>query len=311
MDKRLIIGHNSLDEIMNRTKFSDLLEYEDKVVSIYADCGLRINVTSRIFQYFTFLRRIETERKKGSGEFNTFFEKDKARNYFGLYHVSELKDIVDALEKTTQDINIVRAKLVDLANGTYLLSEENPEDRKSRNTTFELSLFSFLHKLGTNVSLGEPNPDLRVSTPKFNYNIECKRPASADTVARNIKRALKQLRKPSLPAGVPTIAISLDKILMNDDLILDSFNEQTSMEKLDQILMSYAQVNKRQLDNICGSEPCVVLYYLSCLVGFQTKDIPLARATYMIGNVYNFESNLSQNIYTDLKMFTVPDNQTH
>jgi hypothetical protein len=69
--------------------------------------------------------------------------------------------------------------------------------------------------------------------------------------------------------------------------------------------MSYAKVNKKQLDNICGSEPCVVLYYLSCLAGFQTNDIPMARATYMIGNVYNFEPTKSKEIYEDLKKLRV------
>jgi hypothetical protein len=144
VDTRLVINENqpkSFGRKMNRTKFSDLLKYEDRINSIYKSCGLSINSTSRIYDYFKFLRAIEDERKKGREEFNTFLEKNKAKNYFSLYYVSELKDIVDALEKTTQDVKIVREKLIDMANGTYLLSEENPEDTKSRNTTLSLIVF--------------------------------------------------------------------------------------------------------------------------------------------------------------------------
>ena len=147
----------------------------------------------------------------------------------------------------------------------------------------------------------EPNPDLQVATSRLTYNVECKRPSSIKTVEKNIRKAWKQLRKPSVPHGIPTIALSLDKVLINDDLIYHSVSEQASLAGLDRLLYEFMLNNQSMINKVIDSDSCVLLYYFSCLSGFESKNVPMANATYMIGNVYNFEN---KDIYQDLKSFS-------
>ena len=286
---------------MKRYKFSEIIEYEDRVKELFIKCGISLNNQSRICQYFSYLRDLEVARTRSNQAFHDFLEKDKAKYYYSQYYSLEIRNIVEALEQTDQDINLFKSKLLNLSDGTYLLSEENPSDTSARNTTFELSLFAFLHNLGTQVELNEPNPDLRVSTSQFTYNVECKRPSSENSVEKNIRKAWKQLRKPSVPDGVPTIAISLDKVLINDDLIYHSISELAALGGLDNLLYEYAQKNQPMINKIVNSDSCVVLYYISCLSGFENKNLPMANATYMIGNIYNFKD---ESIYDDLEKFS-------
>jgi len=286
---------------MERYKFSKIIESEKKVKKIFSKHEIPLNNQSRICQYFSYLKELDAARTKSDQAFHDFLEKNKAKYYYSQYYALEVFNIVKALEETTQDTNLVKNKLLDLANGTYLLSEENPEDTSARNTTFELSLFAFLHNLGTKVKLGEPNPDLQVSTSRFTYNVECKRPSSTKSVEKNIRKAWKQLRKSSVPDGIPTIALSLDKVLINDDLIYHSVSEQAALAGLDQLLYEFMHKNQHMVNKIIDSDSCVILYYISCLSGFESKNVPMANVTFMIGNVYNFEN---KDIYQDLKSFS-------
>lgn len=286
---------------MKRYKFCELLEYEEKIKALFIRCGIQLNNQSRISQYFSYLRLVDEARKKSSEEFHIFLENDKAKYYYSQYYALEIQNIVKALDETNQDISLLKTKLLDLANGTYLLSEENPENTSARNTTFELSLFAFLYNLGIQVKLGEPNPDLQVSTAQFAYDIECKRPSSVNSVEKNIKKAWKQLRKLSVSSRIPTIALSLDKVLINDDLIYHSVGEQIALQGLDNLLHKFMRQSQPMINKIIDSESCVILYYLSCLSGFEDKNLPMANATFMIGNVYNLEGS---GIYQDLKKFS-------
>lgn len=286
---------------MKRYKFIEILEYEKRLKTLFTNCGISLNNQSRISQYFKYLSTLETARIQNNQDFHDFLQRDKAKYYYSQYYSLEIKNIVEALEQTSHGCDLLKSKLVDLANGTYLLSEENPEDTSARNTTFELSLFAFLHNLGTKVKLGDPNPDLRVTTNRFVYNVECKRPSSTKAVEKNIRKAWKQLKKPSVPSGIPTIALSLDKVLINDDLIYHSISEQANLAGLDVLLYNFMQLNQPIVNKIIGSDSCVILYYISCLSGFESKDLPMANATFMIGNVYNFEN---EDIYQDLNSFS-------
>ncbi|HCC84639.1 MAG TPA: hypothetical protein DEP87_03070, partial [Candidatus Pacebacteria bacterium] len=171
------------------------------------------------------------------------------------------------------------------------------------NTAFELELFSFLHKLGLGVTLKDPNPDLMISTNKLDYNVECKRPASRHSIEKNIRKGLKQLRKPSISANVPTLALSLDKVFQDGDLIFHSNDENAALAGLDKLLFDFANENKSMLSKLCGASPCVVLYYLSCLSGFADNS-PMASTTYMVGNIFNFDTDMSHKIHEDLVVFS-------
>jgi len=285
---------------MRRYKFSDLLQYENKVKNLFDKYDLGFNSTNRIARYFKYLREIEEGRQLDNQEFGKILQKDKAKYYYSQFYVLEICNLIDALERRPQDKIIIKNKLADLAKGTYLLSEENPADTRARDTTFELSLFSFLQARDLNISVCEPNPDLRLKSGKFVYEIECKRPQSVKSLERSLKKATKQLRKSTGNDVVPTIALSLDQILFKgNDLILDSKDEASASNFLNATLEVFLRDNLKMLQKIIDKDSCLVLYYLSCLVGFKT-NVPMANATFITGNIYNFENQLSHKIYEDL-----------
>lgn len=287
---------------MKKYKFSDLLQYENKVKNLFDKYGLGFNSTNRIARYFKYLREIEEGRQLDNQKFGKILQKDKAKYYYSQFYVLEICNLVDALERRLQEKTIIKNKLVDLAKGTYLLSEENPADTRARDTTFELSLFSFLQSRDLAINVCEPNPDLRLKSEKFVYEIECKRPQSMKSLEKNIKKAARQLRKSTGNNVVPTIALSLDQILFQGkDLILDSRDEASASNFLNATLEVFLKDNLKMLQKVIDKNSCLVLYYLSCLVGFKT-DVPMANATFITGNIYNFESQLSHSIYEDLNI---------
>lgn len=289
---------------MKRYKFSDLLLYEEKIKKLYLKHGLSFNPSNRISKYFAYLGKIEKIRNLDKDSFSRLIQKDRAKYYYSQFYVLEICNIVNAIENSNQDEKIIKEKLTDLSKGTYLLSEESSNNTKARDTTFELSLFSFLHAKKLDVKLDDPNPDLQLSSGNFTYNIECKRPYSIKSLEKHIRKAIKQLKKTNTGNSVPTVALSLEQVLLGNDsgndLILDSRDEKSALSFLDATLYSFFQVNTPMIRKICEDDPCLVLYYLSCLVGFRS-DLPMANATYITGNIYNFEENLSNSIYKDLQ----------
>ena len=284
---------------MRRYKFADLLLHEEKVKKLYQKYGLGFNSANRIARYFKYLREIEEERQLDNQSFGKILQKDKTKYYYSQFYVLEVCNIINSLESRPQDEKIIKEKLVNLAKGTYLLSEENPNDTKARDTTFELSLFSFLQARGLDVKICDPNPDLKLKSDKFTYSIECKRPQSINSLEKHVKKAVKQLKKSVGGNVVSTIVLSLEQVILGNDLILDSKDEKTASNFLNATLEAFLRINLKMIQKICGDEPCLVLYYLSCLVGFKT-DIPMANATFITGNIYNFESGLSNSILRDL-----------
>lgn len=286
---------------MNKYKYSDLLLYRKKVKDLYIKLGLNFDESNRISKYFKYLGEIEKSRNLDKDKFHALIQKNKAKYYYSQFYVLEMCKIVDALQNTKLDENVLKEKLTHLAKGTYLLSEENINNTQARDTTFELSLFSFFYARNLRVKLGSPNPDLQLLTDNFTYNIECKRPYSQKSLERHIRKALKQLRKTRNGVRIPTMALSLEQVILGDDLILDSKDEQTALTFLDATLSQFAQGNLTMIRKICDNEPCLILYWLSCLTGFKT-DLPMAHTTFIVGNVYNFDQNLSNRIYKDLQV---------
>lgn len=287
---------------MNRYKYSDLLLYEEGIRKLYGEFGLNYNSASRIAQYFTYFSEIEKRRGGDSAAFSAFIQQDRVKYYYSQFYVLEICHIIAAIQQTNIAPEVIREKLDYLAQGTYLLSEETLQNVSARNTEFELSLFSFFHNKGVDAKLCAPNPDIRVATDHFVYNIECKRPFSADTVEKNMRKALKQLRKSYGGNSIPTMALSIDHVLGRRDLILDAEDDASALASLDRAVTSYYEQNLPMVRKICNHEPCVILYYLSCLSGFKT-NLPMAHTMFMVGNVYNFPKELSKKIYSDLEVF--------
>ena len=292
---------------MNKYKYSTLLLYKKKIKELYSKLGLNFDESNRISKYFKYLGEIEKSRKLDKAKFHALIQKDKAKYYYSQFYVLEMCKIIDALHNSKLDGNILKEKLAHLAKGTYLLSEENINNTQARDTTFELSLFSFFYARKLRVKLGSPNPDLQILTDNFTYKIECKRPSSPKSLERNIRKALKQLRRTRDGVSIPTMALSLEQVILGDDLILDSKDDQSALAFLDATLSQFAQHNLSMIRKICDNEPCLVLYWLSCLTGFRT-ELPMAHTTFIVGNVYNFDQNLSDRIYKDLQIMLPPKN---
>jgi hypothetical protein len=293
---------------MKSYKFSNLLAYEKKIRDLYLKLGLNFDSSNRISKYFKYLNEIEEKRKLDKESFSQLIIKDRAKYYFSQFYVLEICNIIDAIENSDLDEKIVKGKLCDVSKGNYLLSEEDSDNTKARDTMFELSLLSFLKKNGLNARLCEPNPDIQLTSNNFIYNIECKRPQSSRSLERNIKKAMKQLKRTTKGNCVPTIALSLEQILLGQtlleerkksDLILDSKDEKAALAFLDTTLLNFLKNNNPLLGKILGNKPCLVLYYLSCLTGFKT-NLPMADATFVTGNIFNFEGEISNSILNDL-----------
>lgn len=287
---------------MNKIKFIDLIKYEEILVKLLNKYNVQFNKNSRLFKYFNNLKEIEIARVKNK-TLNALLESDKAKYYFSQYYVSTISDIISVLDTVTLPDEILKDKLSNLLKGSYLLSEENPENTIARDTTFELELFSFLHKLKTTVSMDNSNPDIVIRTENFVYNVECKRPASNNSIEKNIRKAAKQLRKQRVSSGIPTIALSLDRVLIGDDLIYQSKNHKTALSGLNIMLSRYSEYLHPTIQKVCANSPHVFLIYLSCLCSFK-EELPMSVAKYMIGNIYNFEKVLSTKIKEDLDQFT-------
>jgi len=284
---------------MNKYKYSDLLQYKEKVKILFSSLGVNYSSECRINKYFQYLQLIDSNRSLNKEEFDKIIKKDKVKFYYCQYYVLEICRIIDSIDNNF-DKNILKEKLTDITKGSYLLSEENENNTIARDTTFELSLFAFFKKKGFEPSIYDTNPDLKLKTDNFIYNIECKRPVSNNSLEKNIKKAFKQLNKKNKKNIIPTIALSLEHILLGNELILHSRDEHSALEFLDKLLLNFSLNNKKMLSKICGNTPCLVLYYLSCLSGFSNKDLPMANATYIVGNVFNFQKDLSEKIYSDL-----------
>lgn len=285
---------------MKRYKYSDLLLYQDRLIKLYERFGLKFNASNRINKYFVYLSEMDKNRQKDKLSFSEFLKKKKAKYYYSQYYVLEICKIIDAIENSTHDTKLIREKLIYISKGTYLLSEETSNNTKARDTCFELSLFAFLKAKGLNIKLSDPNPDIQFKSDKFIYNIECKRPYSLKSLENHIKKAFKQLDKSKGTNTIPTIALSLEQALLGGDLILDSRDEVSASKFLDATLFTFLQQNNNLLGKIFRNQPCLILYYLSCLAGFRT-NIPMANATFVTCNIFNFEPNLSHAINVDLK----------
>ncbi|MBU1085620.1 MAG: hypothetical protein ABII08_04280 [Candidatus Beckwithbacteria bacterium] len=286
---------------MNKYKYSDLLLYEKKIKDLYSKLELNFDESNRISKYFKYLGEIEKSRKLDKVKFYALIQKNKAKYYYSQFYVLEICKIVDALQNTKLDKNVLKEKLTHLAKGTYLLSKENINNTQARDTTFELSLFSFFYAKNLRVKLGSLNPDLQLLTDNFTYNIECKRPYSPKSLEKHIRKALRQLRKTQNGISIPTMALSLEQVILGDDLILNSKDDQSALTFLDDTLSQFAQDNLPMIRKICNNESCLILYWLSCLTGFRT-DLSMAHTTFIVGNVYNFDQNLSTRIYKDLQI---------
>lgn len=293
---------------MKRYKFSELLKYEEKIKKLYSKHGLILNPTSRIVQYFVYLRKLEEARKQSPEAYKKLFIEDKVKFYFSQLYVMELFDITNALKKSNTKTEIIKNKLSDLSKGTYLLSEEDITNTRARDTMFELSLFAFLQKLGLSVGLCDPNPDIKLTSNNFTYNIECKRPSSMASIEHQLKKAKKQLDKTTKENTIPTIALSLEQILLKKalleggkkyDVLLDSKNEASARAFLDVTLLNFLKENNFLLGKVFKNKSCLVLYYISSLAGFRT-NLPMAHATFMTGNIFNFSGGLANSVMQDL-----------
>jgi len=284
-------------------KYSELISYQNTIENFFLKHKIELSPTSRIIEYFNYLKIIEGKRTSDKKSLNKLIREDKAKYYFSLFYVLDIYKIINSLDKASQSKTIVRKKLLDLMKGTYLLSRENSDNTKARNTGFELSFFSILYSGGLAVKLCDPNPDIELKSNSFTYNIECKRPQSVRSLEKNLKGAMKQIRKMGLSATkqIPVIVLSVDKIFFDrNDLILNSKDEKTARSFLEGKLRDFSKNSLRTVNKVIGDGQCIVISYLSCLVDLRNYGF-MSSANFIDCNIYNFEKNLSNCIYSDLK----------
>ena len=119
---------------MKKYKYSNLLLYRKKIGDWYSEFGLSFSGSNRISDYFKYLEEIEKLRTSDKHKLNELIKENKAKYLYSQFYVLEMCKIIDAVKNSRVDKNILKEKLKYLANGTYLLSEENINNTQARDT---------------------------------------------------------------------------------------------------------------------------------------------------------------------------------
>lgn len=161
-----------------------------------------------------------------------------------LSEMSEIFSVVQSLNE--KNLTIFLSKLELTFKGPLLMSDEDSDTNLSRNTMFELTIFSRYFTKGIHAKLHIDNPDISFQVDVREYVIECKRIYKPETLVKNTHKALKQIVEKSftkpLPKGVYArygiVAVSLSRYIHNGDMLFDAKSQEVARERI------YYEMNK-------------------------------------------------------------------
>ena len=179
---------------------------------------------SRVQSYESVINLLATAQI--AGDYSPFEAKHSNHDFLNTsFEISQLIGIHEGLA----DLNIpeIKSRLTKAVSGNTLYSKDQIRN-SGRDFAFELFVASIFAKRGASIEL-EGLEDVRLSFLNQEAIIECKRPRSVYSVARNVDRALEQIEKryEKLPTAYGIVALSIDKLLNPDlgQLIVDSAEE--------------------------------------------------------------------------------------
>ena len=276
---------NKQNNIMHRTKFSDLSAVRNKFDEILTSLGLPIKDYDRIHTSFSLIDGSVNALRKNI----EVFPRDRMKRVkllYSLQDISELKQIINSIPKWGK--KAVTEKLKRFLKGSILPSEESLENSFARNIGFELWLASLFSQKGYVSIISTYNPDLTVTVKNRKYFLECKRVYSENGVEGAIEDAFKQLIKQTENSdNTGVIAISISKIIPQNDLMLISRDESKASEDIYKLEEKFILKNQhlwkiKKQSNVIG-----VIVHFSC-IGSSIKDsIPYHANFITINNIYD------------------------
>lgn len=170
-----------------------------------------------------------------------------------LLEMSGILEVVSHLGD--ENLKIFLSKVQLTLKAPLLMNDEDSDNNLSRNTMFELKLFSRLYKNNLSARLHNDHPDISFQADVREYVIECKRIYKPETLVKNAHRALKQLTDYSLrepkPAGIYArygiVAVSLSRYIHNGDKLFDANSQEKAKERINYEMKRIFDEHKEEL----------------------------------------------------------------
>ncbi len=236
----------SYEELLNSLRI--------KEKKINDDYKVIIPINSWYFESISILEGLICSIKNKESLINSEGDEDYWNKIFtSLAFLKQLDQILDVISYLKdENLKIFLSKLKIVFKAPLLMSNEDENTSQGRNTLFELSLFSKFAIKGLEVKLHFGHPDISVRVGDRLYVIECKRLQKPDTLLKNIKRAIKQLKIYSLNKEnkaknkyktIGLVAISLERFIHNGDKLFEAKSELVAQERI------YFEIDKIIYDN--------------------------------------------------------------
>lgn len=270
---------------MKRIKYSDLSAVRLRLDSNLTSLGLPIKQNDRIHDSLSLIDEADAAVQNRQIVFPGNKTK-RTKLLYSFQDISELKQILEALSDWDQ--SIVKKKFKRFLKGTILPSEEKRENSFARNIGFELWLASLFSKRGYQTEISVNNPDLTVNLKNKKYFIECKRIYSEFGIEQAIRSAKKQLvRLSSLPKGFGVIAVSISKIIPQDDLMLLSKNEAKATEGIYSLIEKFIIQYQHFWKNIKSKKIIGIIVHFGCIGASLEQGIPFYANFLTVNNIHD------------------------
>ena len=197
---------------LNSSDFQNILHKYQKSLQCLKDWKINISEDSRLLSYE---KSIKYLADKGIG-------KDPSHLcdlMFDLIEVDEINDIVLNENNISTD-NEIKIKLNDMVKGLKIKNID--EDPQARSSQFELYIRTLLNMSGLDCNFkpteSTKTPDLMIVFDDINFDLEVKRPLSANNLHRNtFKKACSQLddNNPGM------MVLSLDHVLLGNNNVIE------------------------------------------------------------------------------------------
>jgi hypothetical protein len=228
-------------------RYHEILSQLTKALEFCSSLNLAEAVeVSRFRNYQTRIERLcEIIQKDPLAELpKEIAEELKDQNLEYVLSLTESMEFVDGIAfLKTCPAEITRRKIAKVLAGPLLPNDEDENSNEARNTLFELNMAARLNKAGISTLPGVDS-DVECEINGRKLLIECKRPFRERNVAKQIRKAGKQLktRLTSTASGSRGIvAVSLSKTLNRGDKFLVYTEESRAKEALSRRLEGLAE----------------------------------------------------------------------
>lgn len=265
---------------MNVISFEELAKSKKELEELLRSLDLKLRQGSWLQEAYSTVQTLANVWRNDDLR-REFLEKNNDSKVFtSLYDISSIHEVLPLVDN--EDKKTLKQKFRKVLKMT-LPSIETIKNNEARNILWELVLFSVFKRIGLDVSLGNPNPDIFLSfDSSHKYYIQCKRIYSEkeNALQRNIDKAAKQLRKDldrKDRNSFGLIALSLERPFLNTDRFSFGLMPKFKSEKdarnelktiLDKIINKQQKLWKEK--KIIKSQRILgILFYIrvSCIIG--------------------------------------------